>query len=177
MINNCNLYFMSLNERISKVIAYSELTASDFADEIEVQRSSISHITSGRNKPSLDFIIKIKDRFPEIEWDWLINGEGKMLKSGNPSESDNKEQPASPLPDLFSFEDNFISEEKKQVFPNPREYHKTELDTEAELIRESQPLENSDSEKIINIEKEPSTPKVKRVVLFFDNGKFESYEM
>ncbi|MDD1549279.1 helix-turn-helix transcriptional regulator [Riemerella anatipestifer] len=181
MINNCNLYFMSLNERISKVIAYSELTASDFADEIEVQRSSISHITSGRNKPSLDFVIKIKDRFPEIEWDWLINGEGEMLKTDKPSESDNKEQPASPLPDLFSFESNFISEEKKQIFPNPRESHKMKLDTEAESIQESQPLEkkveNSDAKKIINIEREPSSPKVKRVVLFFDNGKFESYEM
>ncbi|MDY3362980.1 helix-turn-helix transcriptional regulator [Riemerella anatipestifer] len=181
MINNCNLYFMSLNERISKVIAYSELTASDFADEIEVQRSSISHITSGRNKPSLDFIIKIKDRFPEIEWDWLINGEGEMLKTDKPSENDSREQSTSTLPDLFSFEGNFISEEKKQVFPNPRESHKTEVDKETESIKESQPLEkkveNSGSEKIINIEKEPSTPKVKRVVLFFDNGKFESYEM
>ncbi|WPC13349.1 hypothetical protein LEQ03_01205 [Riemerella anatipestifer] len=70
---------------------------------------------------------------------------------------------------------------KKQVFPNPRESHKTEVDKETESIKESQPLEkkveNSGSEKIINIEKEPSTQKVKRVVLFFDNGKFESYEM
>ncbi|RTZ46541.1 XRE family transcriptional regulator [Chryseobacterium arthrosphaerae] len=57
---------MSLNERISKVIEYSNLTPSEFADEIDVQRSSISHITSGRNKPSLEFIIKIKSRFPEL---------------------------------------------------------------------------------------------------------------
>jgi DNA-binding XRE family transcriptional regulator len=71
---------MSLNERISKVIEYSQLTSSEFADEIDVQRSSISHITSGRNKPSLEFIIKIKSRFPELLWDWLVTGEGEMLK-------------------------------------------------------------------------------------------------
>ena len=53
---------MNLNERISKVISYSELSSSEFADEIDVQRSNISHITSGRNKPSLDFLIKIKEK-------------------------------------------------------------------------------------------------------------------
>ena len=67
---------MNLNERISKVISYSELSSSEFADEIDVQRSNISHITSGRNKPSLDFLIKIKERFPELQWDWLITGQG-----------------------------------------------------------------------------------------------------
>ena len=77
---------MSLNERISKVIEYSGLTPSEFADEIDVQRSSISHITSGRNKPSLEFIIKIKSRFPELLWDWLVTGEGEMLKSELPEE-------------------------------------------------------------------------------------------
>ena len=50
---------MNLNERISEIINYSQLSASEFADEIEVQRSNISHITSGRNKPSLDFLMKI----------------------------------------------------------------------------------------------------------------------
>jgi DNA-binding XRE family transcriptional regulator len=64
---------MSLNERISKVIEYSQLTSSEFADEIDVQRSSISHITSGRNKPSLEFIIKIKSRFPNFfGTGWLL---------------------------------------------------------------------------------------------------------
>lgn len=54
---------MNLNERISKIIEYSELTASEFADEIEVQRSNISHIASGRNKPSR-FLLRSKTVFP-----------------------------------------------------------------------------------------------------------------
>ncbi len=65
---------MSLNEEY-QVIAYSELTASDFADEIEVQRSGISHITSGETKPSLDFIIiKIKTDFQKL------NGIGSSME-------------------------------------------------------------------------------------------------
>ena len=71
----------NLNDRITKIIDYSNLTSSEFADMIEVQRSNISHISSGRNKPSLDFLIKIKDRFPEIQWDWLIYGNGEMTKT------------------------------------------------------------------------------------------------
>jgi plasmid maintenance system antidote protein VapI len=57
---------MEFNDRITKVIEYTELTPAEFAEEIGVQRSSISHIISGRNKPSLDFISKIKTKFPEL---------------------------------------------------------------------------------------------------------------
>ena len=74
---------MDLKERISEVIAYSQFSLSEFADEIEVQRSSISHITSGRNKPSLDFLMKIISRFPELEWEWLIEGKVEMLKNAD----------------------------------------------------------------------------------------------
>ncbi len=49
------------------------LSPSHFADEIEVQRSTISHILVGRNKPSLEIIQKIKRRFPDISYDWLID--------------------------------------------------------------------------------------------------------
>jgi DNA-binding XRE family transcriptional regulator len=69
---------MSLNDRIREILEKSGLTSSEFADEIDVQRSSISHITSGRNKPSLEFVTKIKSKFPAISWDWLINGERKL---------------------------------------------------------------------------------------------------
>jgi transcriptional regulator with XRE-family HTH domain len=45
-----------------------------FADKIGVQRSSLSHLLSGRNKPSLDFILKILDVFPDVDLYWMING-------------------------------------------------------------------------------------------------------
>lgn len=75
---------MELKNRILEILEKSGLTPSEFADKIEVQRSVISHITSGRNKPSLDFLIKIKKNFPEIDTDWLIFGVNKNENTPSP---------------------------------------------------------------------------------------------
>ena len=53
----------------------STLNKKKFSKKINVQKSSISHILSGRNKPSLDFVVKLSDSFSDINIDWLINGE------------------------------------------------------------------------------------------------------
>lgn len=66
--------------RIKKIIDYYGLSASNFADKIGVQRSSISHILSGRNKPSLDFILKITSTFEDVDIHWLLNGKGFFPK-------------------------------------------------------------------------------------------------
>jgi len=63
-------------KRLQEIIDFNNLTASSFADRIGVQRSSISHILSNRNKPSLDFILKIIKEYPEVELYWLLNGKG-----------------------------------------------------------------------------------------------------
>ncbi|MDW5288397.1 helix-turn-helix transcriptional regulator [Formosa sp. PL04] len=63
-------------KRLQKVIDFYGESASSFSEKIGVQRSSISHILSGRNKPSLDFVMKILSTFPEVELYWLLNGKG-----------------------------------------------------------------------------------------------------
>lgn len=65
-------------DRIKKLLEIKQLSPSQFADEIGLQRSSLSHVLSGRNKPSLDFVMKIKQRFSEINLDWLVFGTGEM---------------------------------------------------------------------------------------------------
>ena len=67
-----------MNNRIQLILKTKDISASKFADEIGVQRSSISHILSGRNNPSLDFIQKILKRFPDINSDWILTGKGSM---------------------------------------------------------------------------------------------------
>ena len=57
------------------------VTISSFADKIGVQRSSVSHLLSGRNKPSLDFVMKLNKAYPEIDLYWLLNGKGSFLGS------------------------------------------------------------------------------------------------
>lgn len=63
-----------LIERIKLLIEQHDLNASSFAALIGVQRSSISHILSGRNKPSLEFLVKIEAAFNEVSFEWLLKG-------------------------------------------------------------------------------------------------------
>ncbi len=72
-------------EQLNKIMDYYSLSASAFAELIQVQRSSISHILSGRNKPSLDFILKLNTSFPDISLYWLLNGTGEMIKTPSSS--------------------------------------------------------------------------------------------
>lgn len=67
-------------KRLNILMDYYEISAALLAEKIEVQRSSISHILSGRNKPSLEFVLKILKAFPEVELYWLLNGVGHFPK-------------------------------------------------------------------------------------------------
>ena len=81
-----------MKERLLKMITSEGLNPSLLADEIGVQRSGISHILSGRNNPSFDFMQKLLTRFPKLNAEWLILGEGAMYKSTVAEEA---------LPELF----------------------------------------------------------------------------
>jgi transcriptional regulator with XRE-family HTH domain len=76
---------LDFTNRLKKILNYHQLTASLFADKIGVQRSSISHILSGRNKPSLDFILKVTNTFTDVDIYWLLNGKGEFPKEQGPS--------------------------------------------------------------------------------------------
>ena len=93
MINN-----LDFAKRLNKVMDYYQLSAAAFADRINVQRSSISHLLSGRNKPSLDFVLKVLDEFKDVELYWLLNGKGNFPKKAidkttTPLTSQNVPQP------------------------------------------------------------------------------------
>ncbi len=65
-------------ERIRNIISAKQMSSSGFADAIGVPRSTISHILSGRNNPSLELVQKILDAFPDIRTQWLVRGDGDM---------------------------------------------------------------------------------------------------
>jgi transcriptional regulator with XRE-family HTH domain len=144
-------------KRLEIILDYYNLTASSFADKINVQRSSLSHLLSGRNKPSLDFIIKVIDVFPEVDLYWILNGKGVFPKSENTSiplevsEKRNQSIPliesSSPEPDLFSTVTNAntpIYIEKNTVESIKTEYNSSE--------------------------------EIERIVVFFKNGTFKNYK-
>lgn len=65
---------MDISNRIQELIRKNQLNAAKFADRIGVQRSNLSHVLTGRNKPGLDFIEKVLLEFPDIDANWLISG-------------------------------------------------------------------------------------------------------
>lgn len=90
MINNTDF-----TKRIDRILQYYDLSASVFADKIGVQRSSISHLLSGRNKPSLEFVMKVTESFPEVDLQWLLYGKGSF-----PRKSKTASHPDIPDPKL-----------------------------------------------------------------------------
>ena len=80
-------------KRLEKILRYYDISAAVFADRIKVQRSSISHLLSGRNKPSLEFVLKVIKTFPEVNLYWLLNGKGNF-----PSTTEGRSKPLAPIP-------------------------------------------------------------------------------
>ena len=65
---------MDIKDRVQKILKASGLSASEFSKKLNIQRSRLSHILSGRNKPTLEIIVRINKNFPKYTLDWLING-------------------------------------------------------------------------------------------------------
>ncbi|MFY7741882.1 MAG: helix-turn-helix domain-containing protein [Flavobacterium sp.] len=94
-------------EKLEKILAYFQLSASAFADKIGVQRSSLSHLLSGRNKPGLEFAVKVAEAFPEVDLYWFLMDKGSFPKS-------NSSAPIS------SFEKNNLKPEEKNSNIEPK---------------------------------------------------------
>ena len=70
-----------MKDRIQQIIDFLGLNPNTFAHEIGVNRSTLSHVLNGRNKPSIDFTQKVLNRYSEISARWLLTGVGKMTLS------------------------------------------------------------------------------------------------
>lgn len=90
-------------QRLKRVMDYYQVSAATFADVIGVQRSSISHLLSGRNKPSLDFVLKVLDHYKGVELYWLLNGKGKF-----PKQEHSPTSPADKSNSVSEFKDNKV---------------------------------------------------------------------
>lgn len=94
--------------RLQRIMDYYDLNASALADSLGVLRSSISHLLSERNKPSLDFVLKIIDKYPEVDLYWLLYGKGSFPK-------EEKKPAPTPLPTEIPFpEDNVLEDSEKE---------------------------------------------------------------
>ena len=85
-IGHVIIYICNMIERVKLLMSVKDLSSAQLAEAIGVQRSGISHILSGRNKPSLDFVVKVLEAYPDLSESWLLKGEGEMLKSATASQ-------------------------------------------------------------------------------------------
>ena len=76
-----------MKDRISALMKYMGMSQKDFANEIRISPGTLSSIFSGRNKPTLNTLNNIHERFPEVNMDWLMNGNGEMFVSSSPNSS------------------------------------------------------------------------------------------
>lgn len=122
------------------------LNAASFSAEIGVQRSSISHILSGRNQPSFDFLVKISAKYPQINTDWLLTGKGNILKQAA----------------------NSLQKEPIQqtLFSDAREY--AIPGTAKNKTVKNYPVEKSNRD-VTNVNS------IERVMIFYKNGTFSEY--
>lgn len=88
-----------LKDRLSHILRSKNLTATQFAEMMHIQPSNVSHLLSGRNNPSLDFLIKLKEVFPEYSFDWIIMGK-RPITVNEPSPGNNLPSTPSNAPDI-----------------------------------------------------------------------------
>ncbi|CCG53307.1 Putative transcriptional regulator, XRE family [Flavobacterium indicum GPTSA100-9 = DSM 17447] len=145
-------------KRLEKVFDYYGMSASSFADKIQVQRSSISHLLSGRNKPSLDFILKIVEHFSEVDIMWLLKGYGDFPKNNNEKDVTTT---------LSSPEINNIKTPLQQdLFTTEHEFSKNEL---FKNTIETKPT-------MSKIEKNEKENEIEQIVVFYKDGSFKLYK-
>lgn len=105
-------------KRLEKILDHYGISATAFADKVDVNRSTISHLLSGRNKPSLDFVMKVVRHYPEVGLYWLLNGKGSFPTAEKPEQVDQdqkREQIPKPEPDLSSLPKNDVGEEIDRI--------------------------------------------------------------
>lgn len=154
----------SFIKRLEIILDYYGLSASSFADKIGVQRSSLSHLLSGRNKPSLDFILKIVEVFPDIDLYWILNGFGNFPKS--------EKEVIAPTP-IYENKIEVETQIPAENLFNQKNEEVEENETKNPIVENSiNKIENS---LVQNIKFSANEEKIEKIVFFYANGKFSEF--
>ena len=146
---------MTIIERLKMILERVKLTPGNFAEQIGVAPATISHILNGRNKyPSAEVLLRLHDTYPDIDLNWLLTGEGMMVKD-NPDS-------------LFTgtlFDDNLIKSTKST----------TDGENRKEIASESTKNTDNTIVKQEIIYKEKPVRKIEEIRIFFDDGTYETF--
>lgn len=143
-----------IKDRIAHIIRAKNLTATQFAELMQIQPSNVSHLLSGRNKPSLDFLIKLKDLFPEYSFDWIILGKKPITVSEHIQKPKESVHENNEVPKLF--EDSFFV---------GNDFHEEPQTTHENAIIDK----SSDIDKV-------TSKMIKQIIYIYDDNTFEILE-
>jgi transcriptional regulator with XRE-family HTH domain len=149
-----------MKERITQIIQKEEMTAAQFAEKIGISPSSLSHILSGRNNPSLEVVMKIHKACSYVNLPWLLYGDGQMeIQMETPESAETGISGISLFDEsaIFTSEGTDDRENRKEMQP------KTPVFAPKEIVRE----------EIKYIEK--PARKITEIRIFFDNGTYETF--
>ncbi len=164
-----------MKDRIAHIMRAKNLKASDFATLLGIQPSAVSHILAGRNNPSLEFVKKIKETFPEYNLDWIVFGTGPMTLSepfrdsfkealkNTVSDGEDSSVDVDPTLTKPQYEETQISlfPQQDPMTPAPQTAAKNEDDAPSPSAFPLSNLINSD---------------IKSIIVLYNDGTFENFD-
>lgn len=156
---------MDIKGRFKQIMEREKLTAGAFAESIGVAQATISHILGARNKyPSTEVLLRLHNRYPNINLEWLLTGEGSM--SNNDSEADNSDVMINNDFDYPLFAENPINSDES---PNDSKNRK-----EIALEKPSDMYKPIKKQEVIYKERPPR--KITEIRIFFDDNTYETFK-
>jgi transcriptional regulator with XRE-family HTH domain len=134
-----------MKERISKIMEMKGMNSSQFAVVTKINPATLSNIFGGKTTPSTEVLIKILEKFPDINSDWLLFGKGEMLRSGTPLASENR------IAFTFEGETNKRNEVKKDI----------------------EPQKKPETKEIIYVEKPART--IDKLIIYYSDNSYETF--
>lgn len=151
MTDSMDYEVVNMKDRIVKIMERERMGQAQFASAIGIQRAAMSHIISGRNNPSLDVMLKILHRYPQLNPDWLLFGKGEMLRSSDSSVEQVEDQVKTPA------QLHLMADDHVEV-------------SQAALNTEREPLEK---QMAISVEKTSKT--VSRIMVFYSDNTYDTF--
>ncbi len=165
---------MDEKSKIELLMREFNLNSAQFAEEVGIKNSTLSHILNDRNKPSLDVLKKILGRFHQINPEWLILDNGKMYRPVLNSQE----------PTLFDSIDLNANKSDNYNDKNQSKNDSDFLTKEQPVLQIESPTQNSipNSENIEKIVEKIYVPQIEykhkhisRIIIYYDDNTFEEF--
>lgn len=150
-----------MRERLMKLMQLLNLTPTQFANSIGVQRATFQHILTGRNEPSLKIVMAVHNSFPQVDIEWLLNGTGNPYGDRELPDTKPNDYP------LFPGMDAVIPAEIQEIRENKN------LKEEKAPLSQRKRLNYKDVKTDSDAHRVMSGKLIKEVVIFFEDGTYQ----